>query len=861
MRIERLERDKAKLIEERDHWKRRSEHLEKELEAARRAGRRQAAPFAKDRPQGRGGRPGRRAGAEYGRQGRRRPPTQADETHVAPAPTSCPDCGGAVALDRVASQYQEDLPEVRPLVRRFDIEVGHCSQCQRRVQGRHALQTSDALGAAAAQLGPNVAALVVELHTELGMPLEKVVRVLRTQFGLSVTKGGLVQLLHRTADAAAPAYAALREQVRCSPVVTPDETGWRVNAILHWLWAFATPETTVYAICDGRGFAEAAAVLGPDFAGVLVRDGWVAYRGFKKAPHQTCLAHLLRRCKDLQAAHPDSPWAGAVQAVLRDGLALRDRSNAGEISEHGLASARGRLAARLGRLIDTAPPLAAAERFAKHLANEFPAVFLFLCDPSIDATNWRAEQAIRPAVVTRKVCGGNRTRRGADTQQVLASVVRTARQRNLDPRSLITTMLCAPEPVVPEALCVAAARLTPGGVETAHPLPVLLRAPGPHSIRAVPPPPEPATRGFRRQRRERHQAARRCSRRRSPPRVPHGGGAVAGTRVVSRRRGGPGRRGAARPSAPRANQPDRPSLPMTRRQAALATMGLRVCHGRSQQRHALHRSAGRRVAPRAPRFRPPHSHRDRRCDADKSARGQPRHAATSPTARFISAHFHWRKSVPHPVTEYVSPSEPDHDWTARFFSEVQDVSSEEMRSLWGAVLAGEVERKGSTSIRTLQVLKNLDRGTARLFTKLCSSCIYLPQRKSSSVHDARVPSLGGKPGMNALSKYGFSFTDLNRLNECNLIISEYNSKQDYKVNIPNVSMTRFMALGFEFQDAYWNLTPSGDKARRWDGTISGVALSLSGKELAPIVDLDPAEEFAAALRGFFRQKGFSMTRV
>ena len=298
-RIERLERDKAKLIEERDHWKRRSEHLEKELEAARRAGRRQAAPFAKDRPQGRGGRPGRRAGAEYGRHGRRRQPTQVDETHAAPAPTSCPDCGGAVALDRVASQYQEELPAVRPLVRRFDIEVGHCSQCQRRVQGRHALQTSDALGAAAAQLGPNVAALVVELHTELGMPLEKVVRVLRTQFGLSVTKGGLVQLLHRTADAAAPAYAALREQVRQSPVVTPDETGWRVNAILHWLWAFATPETTVYAICDGRGFADAAAVLGPDFAGVLVRDGWVAYRGFKKAPHQTCLSHLLRRCKDL----------------------------------------------------------------------------------------------------------------------------------------------------------------------------------------------------------------------------------------------------------------------------------------------------------------------------------------------------------------------------------------------------------------------------------------------------------------------------------------------------------------------------------------------------------------------------------
>ena len=117
-----------------------------------------------------------------------------------------------------------------------------------------------------------------------------------------------------------------------------------------------------------------------------------------------------------------------------------------------MATARGRLTARLGRLVDAPPPLEDAERFAAHLANEFPAVFLFLWDPSLDATNWRAEQAIRPAVVIRKVCGGNRTRHGADTQQVLASVVRTARQRGLDLPPLIAAMLRAAEPVVPELL-------------------------------------------------------------------------------------------------------------------------------------------------------------------------------------------------------------------------------------------------------------------------------------------------------------------------------------------------------------------------------------------------------------------------
>ena len=130
---------------------------------------------------------------------------------------------------------------VRPIVRRFDIEVGHCSQCRRRVAGRHALQTSDALGAASVQLGPEVVALVVELHTHLGVPLAKVAHLLQTRFGLTVTPGGLAQVLHRAARDAAPTYTALCKQIREAPVVTPDETGWRVGAVRHWLWVFATP--------------------------------------------------------------------------------------------------------------------------------------------------------------------------------------------------------------------------------------------------------------------------------------------------------------------------------------------------------------------------------------------------------------------------------------------------------------------------------------------------------------------------------------------------------------------------------------------------------------------------------------------
>ena len=198
-------------------------------------------------------------------------------------------------------------------------------------------QTSDAVGAANVHLGLSAVALIARLHKEVGMPLAKMAALLRERFGLTVTPGGLVQVLHRAARVAAPTYAALCAQIRGSPVVSPDETGWRVGAVRHWLWAFATPETTVYRICHGRGFDEAAEVLGADFDGVLVRDGWAPYRRFTSALHQTCLAHLVRRARTLSADHPRSPWAARVQAVLTDALALRDRREAHAITEHGLA--------------------------------------------------------------------------------------------------------------------------------------------------------------------------------------------------------------------------------------------------------------------------------------------------------------------------------------------------------------------------------------------------------------------------------------------------------------------------------------------------------------------------------------------
>ena len=160
---ERLEREVTRLHKRNRRLEDENARLKRELDAARRAGCRQAAPFSKPLS-GAPKRPGRRAGAAYGVASRRRAPVRVDERHRVPLPPACPDCGGVLRPTGVATQVQEKLPVPRVVVRQFEVAIGACRACGRRVQGRHRLQSSDALGAAGVQLGPQMVAWAIILN-------------------------------------------------------------------------------------------------------------------------------------------------------------------------------------------------------------------------------------------------------------------------------------------------------------------------------------------------------------------------------------------------------------------------------------------------------------------------------------------------------------------------------------------------------------------------------------------------------------------------------------------------------------------------------------------------------------------------
>ena len=435
-RAEKLERENQRLREQNQRLQQKVEQLQKQLEEALRAAKRQAAPHSRGKLQKNPKQPGRKPGAGYGRQVCRPVPRRVDEAIPVPLPKQCLHCGGAVAFQRTQAQYQEEIVR-RTVVRRFDIAIGQCQRCGRHAQGRHPWQTSDAVGAAAVQVGPEALTLAALLNKQMGLSLGHTTQVLQQGFGLTVSRSGLCRALARMADQAAPSYQGLIVAARQSRGNILDETGWRVGGRLQWMHVAVSESVTVYAILPGRGFAQLAWIVGADYEGFLGHDGWRPYYRFASPNvfHQSCLNHLISRCKDLASilSPPAARFPLAVKGLLQRALALRDRYLKAEVSRHGLRTATGRLEAELDRLLQKGYRCAANVRLAKHLAHERPWLFSFLHCPGLDATNHLAEQAIRGFVIARKVWGGNRTWNGAHTQQILGSVLRTYWQQDKDP--------------------------------------------------------------------------------------------------------------------------------------------------------------------------------------------------------------------------------------------------------------------------------------------------------------------------------------------------------------------------------------------------------------------------------------------
>lgn len=452
--VERLRRENEALRRENARLRERLQQLEKQLDELARQGKRQAAPFRREQTVAEPKRPGRKPGHPAAVCAIPR------EVHeIVPVPlAACTRCGSRAFEDcQTHVQYQIDLPVLTPFVRQFNLQSGYCAACGHFQQARHPLQTSDALGAAGVQLGPNLLGMAADLKHRLAVPYRKICDFLGTYLELTVCPAALCRAEQRLARKASPTYTLLREALRRAGVVHADETGWRVGRCNAWLWVFSSPTVTIYAIRAGRGARSSEvprAILGEDFDGILIVDGWAAY-DVLECRKGRCVGHILRRARDLaqEAAPNDARYLGKLMEILKDAIALAAQRP--RLSARLFALAAGVIEERFDAWLTFFGynPSAALKKLVRHLRAHRAQWFVFLQDPAVPPTNNHGERMLKPALAIRKIGACNKTLQGALVHEVLASLLASCRQQAKRFSDLVVRVLRATEPVaIPLAL-------------------------------------------------------------------------------------------------------------------------------------------------------------------------------------------------------------------------------------------------------------------------------------------------------------------------------------------------------------------------------------------------------------------------
>ncbi len=272
------------------------------------------------------------------------------------------------------------------------------------------------------RIGHGLTSLLAVLRDEARLPVRTIQTVLETVLGLRLSVGAIVAACQRVATRAAPVVAQITEQIRASPVVHLDETGWRETGRNGYIWTASTPDARVF-VPGIRQQGMVDHLLGDAYAGVVVSDFYAAHTGDDRM-HQYCWAHLLRDLHELVTAHPRAAgvtgWAAAIHAVFQ-------RAAAGECGDRAARwRVRNQVTAELKQLYlsgveGDAPQRKLCARIAKHLAS----LFVFVTEPAVPPTNNAADRSLRHLVIARKISGGTRSAQGTATRMTLASLFGT----------------------------------------------------------------------------------------------------------------------------------------------------------------------------------------------------------------------------------------------------------------------------------------------------------------------------------------------------------------------------------------------------------------------------------------------------
>jgi transposase len=341
-------------------------------------------------------------------------------------PTHCAHCEqelAGVPQERVGRSQVVELPPVQPVVLEAWRYAATCPRC-----GATATAAYPPGFEPPRVFGPHLDALWTYLHEQHHVSYARLARLAEDLWQLRISQGALAHALARGAERLGPRAAAIREQVRASPVLGSDETSARVDGHTYWQWVFQTSDASYHQIVPRRNGAVVADFQADTVAGTWVSDLYKPQLGAQATRHQVCLAHQLRALQYV-VDKEQSAWAQDCQALFRRAIHRANQRDRGELGGAAYAAAVRKIEATCDTLLATAVEGAEASRLWVRFREHRDHLFVFLTDPTVPPTNNASEQALRHSVVHRKVTGGFRSEWGAAAHATATTVLDTARKR------------------------------------------------------------------------------------------------------------------------------------------------------------------------------------------------------------------------------------------------------------------------------------------------------------------------------------------------------------------------------------------------------------------------------------------------
>jgi len=373
-------------------------------------------------------------GQKIGHKGVTRPYTTPDR-QVEVTIDRCPDCGADLGLPfRIDSKIIEEIPKPQPIMV-TEYKIGHyrCPCCRKEVVASDCDCPHDG------KFGNNVIAQATLLKYEYRLTHRKIKDAMMGLFGLKISPATILDLTRRAADAVQSEYDAILNKIRGASILYVDETSIHVQGERHWIWTFSTPSESFFVIRKSRGMKVLTEVLTRRFKGIIVCDGWKSYARFTKHL-QRCWAHLLRESKDIAEKFEEAiPLHNALKELYDSLTKALESDPPPEVRRYLCHLAREALRNWMGKEYSVEK----VQKFIGKINNGFEYWFTFVIHPVVEPTNNRAERALRPQVVLRKILGTLRNEKGTSIHERIMTTLATWGQKGLDSLQMLTAKLAS----------------------------------------------------------------------------------------------------------------------------------------------------------------------------------------------------------------------------------------------------------------------------------------------------------------------------------------------------------------------------------------------------------------------------------